>query len=168
MTSLLSAQTYFDWIMPVLLNGGFIADILFNIITEGQSDIITEEKEGLERSIDNYNLLKNWDTEMVYNENMAVEIQSQLDYNYPYLSEQQLPVKVSVTEIKRLAAQKAEILSGDEDSIIDLSSYAVAPKARFMKDTSKITNTEKGTLYHLVMEHLPYSELMIVLILKSL
>ena len=65
MTSLLSAQTYFDWIMPVLLNGGFIADILFNIITEGQSDIITEEKEGLERSIDNYNLLKNWDTEMV-------------------------------------------------------------------------------------------------------
>lgn len=159
MTSLLSAQTYFDWIMPVLLNGGFIADILFNIITEGQSDIITEEKEGLERSIDNYNLLKNWDTEMVYNENMAVEIQSQLDYNYPYLSEQQLPVKVSVTEIKRLAAQKAEILSGDEDSIIDLSSYAVAPKARFMKDTSKITNTEKGTLYHLVMEHLPYSEL---------
>ena len=103
-----------------------------------------------------------------YNENMAVEIQSQLDYNYPYLSEQQLPVKVSVTEIKRLAAQKAEILSGDEDSIIDLSSYAVAPKARFMKDTSKITNTEKGTLYHLVMEHLPYSELMIVLILKSL
>lgn len=44
MTSLLSAQTYFDWIMPVLLNGGFIADILFNIITEGQSDIITEEK----------------------------------------------------------------------------------------------------------------------------
>lgn len=28
-----------------------------------------------------------------------------------------------------------------------------------MKDTSKITNTEKGTLYHLIMEHLPYSEL---------
>lgn len=159
MTSLLSAQTYFDWIMPVLLNGGFIADILFDIITEGQSDIITEEKEGLERSIDNYKLLKNWDTEVVYNENMAVEIQSQLGYNYPYLSEQQLPVKVSVTEIKRLAAQKAEILSGDEDSITDLSGYVVAPKARFMKDTSKITNTEKGTLYHLVMEHLPYSEL---------
>lgn len=171
MTSLMSAQAYFDWIMPVLLNGGNVAEKLFDIKTTGQGDIITEEKEELERSINNYNLLKNWDIEKVYNEALYKEIDRQLDYKYPYYSGQKIPVKISVTEIKRVTEQKAEIIAGDEDNIINENNiadednivternYDVIPKARFMKDTSKISNAEKGTLYHLVMEHLPYGRL---------
>jgi len=159
MTSLMGAQTYFDWIMPVLLNGGFDAEKLFDIKTTGQGDIITEEKQELEKSINNYNLLKNWDTEKVYNESLYKEIESQLNYKYPYYSRQKLPVKISVTEIKRIAEQKAEIIAGDEDNIVTERNYDIIPKARFMKDTGKISNAEKGTLYHLVMEHLPYGKL---------
>ena len=159
MTSLMAAQTYFDWVMPVLLNGGVKTENLFDIKITGQGDIITEEKQELERSISNYNLLKNWDTKNIYDQDMYEDIKEQIDYKYPYLSEQKLPVKISVTEIKRIAAQKAEIIAGDEDNIITATDYDVAPKARFMKDTVKISNTEKGTLYHLVMEHLPYNKL---------
>lgn len=159
MTSLMSAQTYFDWIMPVLLNGGPGAERLFDIKTTGQGDIITEEKQELEKSINNYKLLKDWDTGIVYNEDMYKEIEGQLNYKYPYYTGQKLPVKISVTEVKRIAGQKAEIIAGDEDSIITGRNYDIIPKARFMKDNSKISNAEKGTLYHLVMEHLPYGKL---------
>lgn len=158
MTSLLSAQIYFDWIMPVLLNGDKISDNLFDIIKLKQGDIITEEKQEIEKSIDNYTLLKNWDIDKVYDKDILSAIEEQLNYNYPYLGEQKLPVKVSVTEIKRIAAQKAAILAGEEDSVVE-NNYYVAPKAHFMKDVSKISNTERGTLYHFILEHLPYSKL---------
>lgn len=159
MTSLMGAQSYFDWIMPVLLNGGINAEKLFDIKMTGQGDIITEEKQELERSLNNYNLLKNWDIQTVYNENLYKEIERQLNYKYPYYSGQKIPVKISVTEIMRIAEQKAEIIAGDEDNILTERNYDITPKARFMKDSSKISNAEKGTLYHLVMEHLPYGKL---------
>lgn len=159
MTSLMGAQTYFDWIMPVLLNGGINVEELFDIKTAGQGDIITEEKQELEKSINNYKLLKNWDTEILYNENMYKEIERQLNYQYPFYSGHKLPVKISVTEIKRITEQKAEVVASDEDNIITEQNYDIIPKARFMRDKSEISNTEKGTLYHLVMEHLPYNKL---------
>lgn len=160
MTSLLNAQTYFDWIMPVLLDESKKADNLFGIITVKQGDIITEEKQEIERSIDNYSLLKNWDTKKVYDEDMLSVIKEQLNYKYPYLSEQKLPVKVSVTEMKRIAAQKAAQLVEDESNVtVAESDYYVAPKANFIKDKSKVSSTQKGTLYHLVIEHLPYDRL---------
>ena len=104
-------------------------------------------------------LLKNWDIQTVYNENLYKEIERQLNYKYPYYSGQKIPVKISVTEIMRIAEQKAEIIAGDEDNILTERNYDITPKARFMKDSSKISNAEKGTLYHLVMEHLPYGKL---------
>ena len=99
------------------------------------------------------------DIEKVYNEALYKEIDRQLDYKYPYYSGQKIPVKISVTEIKRMAEQKAKIIEGDEDNIVTKPDYDVVPKARFMKDSAKISNTDKGTLYHLVMEHLPYNKL---------
>jgi len=158
MTSLLSAQTYFDWIMPVILNGGLKAESLFEIKTIKQSDIVSVEKEELEKSIANYNLLKNWDKDKVYDKEMSLEIEEQVNYKYPYLGGQMLPVKISVTEIKRMAAKKAEILANDEDGITG-TDYLVPPKAQFMRDVSEIKGTDRGTLYHLVMEHIPYNEI---------
>ena len=57
-----------------------------------------------------------------------------------------------------MAAQKAAILVENESNIAEIN-YYVAPKASFIKDKSKVSNTEKGTLYHLVIEHLPYDRL---------
>lgn len=156
MTSLLSAQTYFDWIMPVLLCDRN-ADSLFNIIKVQQHDIITGEKQELERNIVNYNLLKNWDMQKIYDKDMLSAIEEQLKYKYPYFNEQKLSVKVSVTEMKRMAIKKANTLV-NENEIME-TDYYVAPKASFMKDKGKIQGVQKGTLYHLVMEHLPYENL---------
>ncbi|HBA98226.1 MAG TPA: helicase-exonuclease AddAB subunit AddA [Lachnospiraceae bacterium] len=154
MASLLSAQTYFDWIMPVILRDKK-ADNLFNIIKSKQCDIITEEKQEIEKSISNYSLLKDWDIKKTYDMDMLSAIKEQIQYTYTYSAEQKLSVKVSVTEMKRTAAQKAAMLAGDEDNITE-TDYYVAPKARFMKDKGKIQGTQRGTLYHLIMEHLPY------------
>ena len=160
MTSLLSAQTYFDWIMPVLLCDKN-ADNLFDIIKIQQSDIVTEEKQELEKNIVNYNLLKNWDIKKIYDKDMLSAIKEQLEYKYPYSSEQKLSVKVSVTEMKRMALKKANILADEKEDEhkIDKADYYVAPKASFIKDKGKIQGAQKGTLYHLVMEHLPYENL---------
>lgn len=159
MTSLLSAQTYFDWIMPTLITDNQESDNFFNVEMICQRDIIMEEKQELEKDIENYNMLKNWDTEKVYDEGMSETIKEYLDYIYPYSGEQKLPVKVSVTELKRMVEMKADILSDEGDSFMDKSDYYVLPRAGFMKGKGKIRGAAKGTLYHLIMEHIPYDKL---------
>lgn len=159
MASLLSAQTYFDWIMPVLLDEDVRAESLFDIKTTGQENIITEEKEGLEKNISNYNILKNWNTEKIYDEEMYNAIREQMEFIYPYKDGQKLPVKISVTEVKRITENKAMLLSDNLDITTDKEDLYVVPKPRFMKETEKISGAGKGTLYHLIMEHIPYSQL---------
>ena len=174
MTFLLSAKNYLDWIMPVIISGGLNSENLFNVENIYQSDIITDEKKQFEESIYNYNNFKNWDTSKIYNEDMADAIKAQINYKYPYMNEQLLPVKISVTELKRRASEQEQALQKDEevyddniirdikDSYLD-DGYAqeeyTAPKPQFMEDTENITGTARGTLYHLVMEHIPYEDL---------
>ncbi len=150
MSVLFGAQTYFDWIMPALYSKN--CDNLFEINQVYQEQIIDDEKEELEKSLITYEMLQEFDTDRIYNSEMENAIRQQTEYVYPFAKDTELPVKMSVSEIKRMAMVKAEQLAKDEDSYI-------APKPEFLKDAKGLNSMQKGTLYHLVMEHIRYEEM---------
>ncbi len=161
-TSLLLARTYFDWIMPAVLDEG--QDGIFGIKVLSQDDIVSGEKENLEKSIKNYDALKNMNLDEKYSAEMEKEIKAQTSYGYPYKIEAGLPAKLSVSEIKRMSEKNAQTLILDEDSLSAGELFKSGreggqPKPKFMKPLKKRTGAEKGVLYHLAMQHLPFGEL---------
>lgn len=185
---LLSAKTYLDWIMPAIaertafiecgnslydieeeeniVRGGIDSedrDSLFRLKVVFPETETAQEKEELKRVLLRREELKNWDTSITYDEEVAVAMENQKSYNYPFAEERILPVKLSVSELKRRAVERENILLQDEgsdyDEIIYQSAQPDMPQPAFRKGEEKISGTTRGTLYHLVMEHIPYEEL---------
>ena len=157
--TLLRAQTYLDWIIPAVSDKN--DDKLFNISVIYQKDIVEDEKEAMSEDMSNYAKLSSWDCDRIYNQEMYSEIEKRKMYKYPYEDEYNIPVKISVSELKRLSALKSRKL---EEDIIDEPEYDAekvyeAPRPSFMEKEKTVTGAAKGTLYHLVMEHLPYEEI---------
>ena len=142
----------------------------------------------------NYRMLQQWDTAKIYDESMHEALQRQMAYQYPYTEDAAIPVKVSVSELKRQAMKYAEQLSEEwiEDAV--LTEYAAmeiensslqqakaektageerteeteqktaleqieVPKPAFLQTQHVVNGAARGTLYHLMMEHLPYQTL---------
>lgn len=183
-----SAQTYLDWIVPALLKreqlgnaiqeylldgeerkafstGGL--DALFDVILSFPENVIQDEKTVLESAAIQYRILENWDTKVVYDEEMQKNIENQITYRYPFEHDETLPVKVSVSELKRQAALQAEKLEGEQEIYIkevqeqsSLSKEEIEiPKPDFLQEEQEMSETARGTLYHLVMEHFPYKQI---------
>ena len=213
-SQLTSAQTYLDWIMPALLKRMPIytafmemqqteersffttddKDNLFKVCCCYPEDVIQDEKSVLEDMAQNYRMLQQWDTAKIYDESMHETLQRQMAYQYPYTEDAAIPVKVSVSELKRQAMKYAEQLSEEwiEDAV--LTEYAAmeiensslqqakaektageerteeteqktaleqieVPKPAFLQTQHVVNGAARGTLYHLMMEHLPYQTL---------
>lgn len=180
-----SAQTYLDWIMPALLKRPKIGnalreyladepereafsteklDELFEVILSFPENVLEDEKEVLTNDIQNYRILMNWNTEIVYDEKMQQEIKQQQEYQYPYEVDASLPVKMSVSELKRRAAEQAELAEEEIyfETVDDrnvLEEKPEIPKPVFLQEVQEISSAAKGTLYHLVMEHFPYQQI---------
>jgi ATP-dependent helicase/nuclease subunit A len=111
--------------------------------------------------------LKNWDCGIRYDETIYRELKAQEDFQYPYQEEAKLPVKISVSEWKRLSQQRA--LQAQESSREETDgiggeellpeSFEQPPKPLFLSEENSLTGARKGTLYHLALEHLPYGKL---------
>ncbi|MCI5501500.1 MAG: helicase-exonuclease AddAB subunit AddA [Lachnospiraceae bacterium] len=160
MEMLLGAQTYFDWIIPAVLSEREDGK-LFNLSVISKNDIVGEEMDSLRESMDSMTQLLEWDCDKIYDKDMYDEIHQSKSYQYPYEAMQNLPVKISVSELKRMSMQKVKKLSEDyidEPEYMEEKVYE-APRPSFMKEKEVATGAEKGTLYHLVMEHLPYEDI---------
>lgn len=131
-----SAQTYMDWIMPALLKRDKIGnafreylaiseereafstgdrDELYEVILSFPEYVIQDEKEVFANAVQQYRTLEEWDTTVVYDEEMRREIERQMNYQYPYKEDAVLPVKVSVSELKRRAMVEAERLEDEQE-----------------------------------------------------
>ena len=189
-SQLSSARTYFDWILPALCKrepikaafqeylseeGGrevfssYGRDSLFTAELYFPETVLLEEKESLESDVMQYRRLRDWDTEKVYDESMHDLLEEQLCYQYPYHTSESLPVKLSVSELKRQSVQRAEALSEEETVPLqyegkermqqelrsDMDEIEV-PRPSFLQEEKEVSSTARGTLYHLVMEHFPY------------
>ena len=147
-SQLSSAQTYLDWLVPALLSQELAqalealeqrepieitdADDLFDMSIYFPENILQQEKTELGNALLRYEKLKNWNTSQCYNEEMAQELKRQTEYCYPYRSEAELPVKISISELKRQRMLQMEALQEERELLLE--------DVLDMKDT-KLTDT---------------------------
>lgn len=140
-TELSSALCYFDWIMPCALNQEeFIVrsmSLLEMIQTEFKEQVTNEEKKQALLSFNSGKYLTNEEKE---------EIDEQMGYVYPYLAEQVVKAKVSVSELKQTALEEKE-----EERV------AYIPNFREQKE--EISGVSLGNLYHKVMQNLSFERI---------
>ena len=80
----------------------------------------------------------------------------QTEYEYPYRATAELPVKVTVSELKRLALeaeeqQEVKVLVPEETE--DDASYP-----EYLKPEKTVSGSDRGTIYHHVMELIPFRD----------
>lgn len=136
---------------------------------------IAGEMEQLEHILLRREALKHQDITKECDAELAEQLRCQREYQYPYANEQKLPVKISVTELKRRAMEQqkmavraevpedevTEMVPGTADRQTGIEDEAVydIPQPKFRQTKESIGAAERGTLYHFVMEHLPYEQM---------
>ncbi len=99
-------------------------------------------------------LLKNWDYEKVYDEEIKNTLEKRFSFVYPYRYLREMPVKVSVSELKKRSRQgemeKEEALFYEPDVVPLIPAFIAG-------DTEAYTGAAKGTAYHRLMECLDYA-----------
>lgn len=131
-----SAQTYLDWLIPALLKKDGLrqglaqsledleqrepvekmgTDDLFDVSVYFPENILQQEKLQLGNALLRYERLKNWNTSQCYDEEMAQELKRQTEYSYPYEGEAELPVKISISELKRQRMLQMEALQEEKE-----------------------------------------------------
>ena len=103
----------------------------------GQDEILTKKEE-----------LFNWDTDVVYSD-YKEQIKTRLNWEYEFKEATKLPVKMSVSEIKRRWSEH------DEDTqVVAYAKDRPSNRPSFMEKMQKITPTQRGTMIHNVLQHL--------------
>lgn len=121
------AQTYLDWIMTSLftrdslrnamsLKGNRLAqDELYRIFVYSQDEIIGKEAKELGTEALLQQKLRDIDPNSIYDEDMHEALLQRLNYEYPYRDETDLPIKVSVSELKRKSYENALKMEEEEE-----------------------------------------------------
>jgi len=177
LVDLIGAKSFLAMLMPLITDVS--AQPYFAIETWDSSRLTTQAAEELAEDILSYEDLKHWDSSVCYDEEIRDEICAEEAYVYPYEAEQNVPVKISVTELKRLELQARQM---EEDVWVDSELPEVGaaegirmpdltqtgeneeetnkindiPRPRFLAEKEQLSGAQRGTVYHLVFEHLPY------------
>lgn len=180
------AVTYLDWIVPAVLGQGNLSwqvsgylqrqeedarepfsasdsDNLFRLEVTYPEELVETQRDILKDELSQYEMLRNWDINKVYDEEMRNRLEQQISYVYPYRAEADLPVKISVSELKRqqlIRAEQAEeklvipeILPQEKEEEPDI------PRPSFLQEEQELSGAARGTLYHMIMEHFPYGQI---------
>lgn len=141
-------------------------DSLFRLEVIRADAQIVGEMEQLEHILLRREALKHQDLTKEYDAELAEQLRRQREYQYSYANEQKLPVKISVTELKRRAmeqqkmALRAEVPEDEvTETVPENADRQDIPQPKFRQTEESIGAAERGTLYHFVMEHLPYEQM---------
>ncbi|GAA0739724.1 helicase-exonuclease AddAB subunit AddA [Clostridium oceanicum] len=160
---ILNSKSYLDWIgaavfkhkdsvkirevleSPIELSPFIDDDSKWNIEICNKDALLNKiEKEESEDIIDKIKSSMVNSKESIYKK----DIYEKLSYEYKYKDISKIPAKITVSEIKK---QFQTISEEDSSTPFRIDSLK---KPKFLEDTSKITAAERGTIIHLVMQHL--------------
>lgn len=186
-----------------------MADLLYRIRLQCPEEIVHTEAAELRGAIVRKQELESWDDSIVRDPEMEKLMRRYEEYAYPHQQEAEVPVKISVSELKRRAMMQAEELAEDKQQVgiegyfdmslkkdrskdaeitsgcdcfdlfqkedrdaemeavgkfacpgeMESSMNQDIPRPSFRKEQTGINSAERGTLYHLVMERMPYQDL---------
>lgn len=158
------AQCYMDWIMPVLLKHHSCKATIQSYLEEDiidQSEI-EQDDSTWNISIYNHQDIKQLNIKKSTSEEYIKEIFSQgfnhsskkykqyvqdkLEWAYDYSIASNLPVKMTVTEIRRLSENKVRYEESDIPNLITHPS--------FISDKKLFSALERGTFIHIIMQHI--------------
>jgi len=168
-SSILKCSRYIDWIGASLVkhNPGFFAD--FNnggiyTCNDGAGDsckwlirVWNKEDmlEAVPRDGEMENDFENWLDSIEKGGDYTGyrnEIDNRLKWEYPYISLERIPAKVTVTELKRRF--EAELF--DDAGRIPVQLPTLVKKPSFLEKRKGLSPAEKGTVLHFVMQHLDF------------
>jgi ATP-dependent helicase/nuclease subunit A len=81
------------------------------------------------------------------------EINRRLKFEYPYIGASRISSAVSVSELKRLKNEELE-----DENTVKLMDEAKLKKPGFIQEVVGLSASEKGTVMHLVMQHLDFKK----------
>ena len=130
------------------------ADFLISKVTLGelvQGEILDQTDAQLREAF-----FREWDSEKIYDENIRQVLKEKFDFSYPYAYLRELPVKVSVSELKKRKYADEE----EKESALYPESEMVQIVPGFISGEREVTQgAARGTAYHRVMECLDYTRL---------
>lgn len=101
-------------------------------------------------------VLKNWNPGIVYDSEIREELERRFSFVYPYEYLKELPVKVSVSELKKRSYHSEQDLEETVDYEQDEELQPLIPHFIEAKKEEGYTGAFRGTAYHRVMECLDY------------
>ena len=173
----LNGKTYWDYVLPALARHRCMDELfaefgllpshdnlLYDDPAEFQVKRITArtltEAEVVEQAVGQMedDILDNWDCEKIVDPEIRAELEKRFGFVYPYEYRKDIPVKVSVSDLKKK--------SYHEDTDIEEAVYfepdIVPLVPRFIEEKKEteeaFTGSARGTAYHRVMECLEYNK----------
>ena len=159
-TTLRQAGCFFDFVGPVLDEAEHIR---LRVISTEQLKQLQHEEEGRRISRREFLACENNDG---YQPELWQQIQDYLNFTYAYDDEKNLPIKTSVSEIKKRAFAEDEFdvpLLIEEQAGESLTEEASKEQwqgtlPEFLKEKEGLKGTDRGTLYHKALELLPLTD----------
>lgn len=147
---LTGARSYLDWVLPLTpqMKGNLPLCIRVMGRTKLElSDLVENQAEYLAKEV-----LGNWDTEKVYQEQLHESLEEQLGYTYAFEKEGKLKLKFTVSELKKRA-----YLEEESGAVLYEEAEVVPLLPEFLKEEEELTGASRGSAYHKLLELLDFS-----------
>ena len=162
-------RDYFSWILPALGGCRELAPLYERCEISGHADscedmagnftlqIITPEEltvDELQRHVSrriSKERISSWDGREIYDAVFREQIKERFSYVYPFESRKNLPVKVTVSELKAREQEEVTQELYFEPDVIPLIPRFISEKE------PELTGADRGTAYHRVLELLDYT-----------
>ncbi|KOC52116.1 helicase-exonuclease AddAB subunit AddA [Clostridium botulinum] len=163
----LTGKNYLDWICPVIMRhkDGEILREFAGIESFEKVNLIEDESKWKIKVNNVSEILQNNHKEDIILDDIEEienieetssfydEINSRLNFKYPYIESSKLPTLLTVTELKRM-----KNASMYEDYAKEMYAPKLVKKPSFMEKNKKFTGADKGTAMHAVMQKLDYKK----------
>ncbi len=173
----LGGKTYWDYVLPALARHRCMAPLFHEYgifmntanplykdpaefkVTRVTARELTESEvmEQAEREMKK-ETLENWNPGRVFDSEIREEIQRRFSFVYPYHYLEDLPVKVSVSELKKRSYHSEQDLEETVDYEMEEEIQPLVPRFIEEKKEEGYTGALRGTAYHRVMECLDYQK----------
>lgn len=165
-----SVSNYLDWLLPSLMRHEAFKEILnqyhiyintinskysdasFNIKIVNLSNIITDEIQSQTNKEAIKDELKNWDTNIIFDEFIHKKVSKNLSWNYKYKNDMSLHTKITVTELKKLGQNI------DSEYSLNLIPSEESTMPKFMKSLVETGGVTKGIVVHKLMQYINFKD----------
>ena len=176
------ASTYFDFVCPLLYAGEYSGGGNYEVtrkvngetfrgsflckkvsgaeVSDGQA----EDRMDCTERLRMLEVLAESEAEDDVSKEIRELLRQQEEFFYAYGNETKLPVKVTVSELKRLHLEEMEEAGADtqvqtkvecEESLPETETAREDSYPEFLQEKKELSGSDRGTLYHYVMEQLP-------------